>query len=85
MENEWLLTLGSTYAAHISRSLYTVASRIGVHLKFFERLRDGKGCRADTYMDAMRWFDENWPADLQWPESVPRKLVKALTGKRRVA
>jgi hypothetical protein len=85
MENEWPLTLGSIYAAHIGRSLYTVAARIGVHPKLFERLQDGKGCHVDTYTETLRWFDENWPADLTWPEAVPRKLVKAITAKRSAA
>jgi hypothetical protein len=85
MENEWPLILGSAYAAHIDRSLYTVAARIGVHPKLFERLRDGKGCHVDTYTEVLRWFDLHWPADLEWPEAVPRKLIKAITARRTVA
>ena len=85
MENEWPLTLGSVYAAHISRSLYTVAHRIGVHPKLFERLQDGKGCHVGTYVETLRWFDLNWPADLQWPATVPRALVRAISVKRRTA
>jgi hypothetical protein len=38
-----------------------------------------------TYTETLRWFDENWPADLTWPEAVPRKLVKAITAKRSAA
>lgn len=85
MEYAHLTLLANAYAAHIDRSLMTVAKRVGVHNKFFSRLAEVGGCRVDTFNQAMDWFCRNWPADLEWPEAVPRKLVKAITAKRRVA
>ncbi|RUS64909.1 hypothetical protein EGN72_02640 [Pseudorhodobacter sp. E13] len=85
MENEWPLILGTAYADHIGKSLYTVAARVGVHSRFFERLAGSSGCRVDTYNAVMGWFDENWPADLAWPEAVPRPSTRAPKRKRRAA
>jgi len=38
----------------------------------FERIMRGGGCQAATAEEITRWFDENWPADLNWPKGVPR-------------
>lgn len=85
MENEWLLTLGTAYADHFGKSLYTVANRVGAHSRFFNRLAEGSGCRVDTYNSVMGWFDLNWPADLGWPEGVPRPSATAQKRKGRAA
>ncbi|HEY4136467.1 MAG TPA: hypothetical protein VGO34_14780 [Alphaproteobacteria bacterium] len=42
---------------------------------FFARLRGGKGCSVDTYLKFKRWFFDNWPADVAWPEGVDRPEV----------
>lgn len=85
MENEWPLTLGTTYADHIGKSLYTVANHVGVHSRFFKRLSEGAGCSVATYNDVLGWFDENWPADLAWPADVPRPSAQVPKRKRRAA
>ena len=72
MQHEAPLILARVYAAHIGRSLFTVAARAGVHPKFFQRLEQGFGCRVDTYAAVLRWFDLNWPEDLVWPEAIDR-------------
>lgn len=85
MEYEHLTQLANAYAAHINRSVMTVAKRVGVHNKFFSRLVEVGGCRVDTFNQAMGWFDENWPADLAWPADVPRPSAQASKRKRRAA
>jgi hypothetical protein len=72
MTTDDILLLAKTYAAHIDRSLYRVALRVGVHSKFFVLLDKGQGCNSRTVPTVMAWFDANWPADLDWPVSVPR-------------
>ncbi len=72
MEPTHLITLSTLYAAHIGRGLHTVAARVGVHSRAFTNLRDGVGCHVNTFKRAMDWFDQNWPADLEWPKSIPR-------------
>ena len=72
MQYEHLHTLASTYAAHVRRSVSTVADHAGLHNRLFRRLKLGGGCRVDTFNAAMQWFSENWPRDLEWPRDIPR-------------
>lgn len=72
MQNTDLSTLADAYAAHIGRGVYTLAGRVGVHSRFFDRLKKGHGCHIDTYRHVMTWFDTNWPGDLEWPRHIPR-------------
>jgi len=72
MQNSDLFTLAEAYTAHIGRGLYTLADRVGVHSRFFNRLQAGHGCHVDTFRHVMTWFDANWPGDLEWPRQVPR-------------
>lgn len=85
MQYEHLTKLASTYASHAGRSLMTVAKRVGVHNKTFVLLGQGRGCHFDTFTNAMRWFDENWPADLDWPQDVPRPSGAAPSKRKRRA
>lgn len=72
MDTHHLLTLAQTYAAHVERGLHTVAGRVGVHGRFFTRLAEDGECRLSAYKQAYSWFDQNWPADLTWPQDIPR-------------
>lgn len=72
MEQKHLSELADLYAAHIGRGLHTIAARVGVHNRFFLRLKDGRGCHIDTFDQVTRWFVANWPADLEWPRDIPR-------------
>lgn len=86
MQYDAPLILARAYAAHIGRSLFTVADRAGVHPKFFQRLEAGHGCRVDTYAAVLAWFDANWPADLTWPDGVERPSARSRgRSKRRAA
>lgn len=53
------------------------ASRLSVmqssHNRLFERLMLGFDCRAEQAERASRWFDDNWPPDLDWPKTVVRQ------------
>lgn len=72
MQYETLTQLCDTYAVHVGRSQFTIAARAGVHSHFFSRLREGAGCRVDTFNRVIAWFDQNWPCDLEWPRHIPR-------------
>lgn len=73
-----LITLASTYASHVKRAEATVAGWAGLHKRLYRRLRDGQGCRHDTYLHALDWFTTNWPSDLAWPSDVPRPARRPL-------
>jgi hypothetical protein len=72
MDPKYLSDLADAYAAYLGRGLFTIAGRVGVHGKFFVRLKDGHGCHIGTFLKVQRWFDANWPADLEWPRHIPR-------------
>lgn len=72
MQYEHLSQLCDLYGDHISRGAFTVAGRVGVHPKLFQRLKAGGGCNVKTFNQVMAWFDTNWPRDLEWPRDIPR-------------
>ena len=67
-----LVALAGTLARHAGRSEATLSNKIAGHARLFQRLRAGHGCTVTTADRALAWFDENWPADLEWPRDIPR-------------
>lgn len=76
MEYSHLTTLATLLGAHVGRSDLTVAKWCGVHTRLFLRLKSGAGCRLDTFKDALQAFSNLWPADLAWPQDIPRPSPK---------
>lgn len=72
MQTLHLAHLAETYAAHVNRSVTSVAEWAGLHSRLYRRLRDGHGCRVQTYNRAVQWLSDHWPADLEWPSDIPR-------------
>jgi len=72
IDYDHLTALAKHLAGHIDRSEATISTWCVGHARLFSRLRLGKGCNAHTYRDAMEWFAKNWPADLEWPQDIPR-------------
>jgi hypothetical protein len=72
MDTQHIITLVDLLSAHIGRSDMTIAKRAGVHTRVVLRLRDGKGCTVESFTKLIGWLDKAWPADLEWPEDVPR-------------
>ena len=69
-----LLLVAKVYSAAMKRSLRLVGEdAVGNH-KFFHSIGDGTSCTVRMLELAMAWFDENWPADLAWPDGVRRGL-----------
>ncbi len=69
---EHILTLADAYCIATNRSLARVSTIVRNDGKFFRRLREGAGCTMDTYQKCLRWFSEQWPDGLPWPDDVPR-------------
>jgi hypothetical protein len=85
MIKEHLILLAAAYAAHVDRSEQTVSKWITGHGRLFQRLRAGMGCNLNTAELVVRWFDENWPSDLDWPEAVERPSARRNARRRRAA
>lgn len=67
-----LLTLSETLCRHTGRSEARLATIIRNQGAFFTKVRNGAGCTVDIYLQVKRWFSENWPEGLAWPEGVDR-------------
>ena len=72
MMYEQIITLASLFAVHSGRSEATISNLCVGHARLFSRLRNGHGCTVRTADQALQWFSDNWPSDLEWPRSVPR-------------
>ena len=72
MDTQHIIKLVDLLSAHIDRGDMTIAKRAGVHTRVVLRLRDGKGCTVESFTKLLGWLDQNWPADLEWPEDVQR-------------
>ncbi|MCW1934090.1 hypothetical protein [Pararhodobacter zhoushanensis] len=67
-----LITLATTMAVHHGVTHYAISMRALAKGDFFSKLIAGGDCRTATAGRLMAWFDENWPADLEWPCDIPR-------------
>lgn len=76
MNKEMLVKVAEAYGAHRSLKLSTVSTYAAGDGKFFGGLKGVAGCTLERAARVLRWFDENWPADLEWPRDVPRPNPK---------
>src|SRR5437868_194658 len=67
-----LTDLGTAYASHTHLSHWRVSFLVRGDGQFLRRLGEGKSCTLRTAAAAMKWFSDNWPADLEWPRDIPR-------------
>jgi hypothetical protein len=72
MDTKTLVDLAEAYAAHSGLKLSTVSTYAATDGKFFSRLKGGAGCTLRKAAILVTWFSDNWPADLEWPRSIPR-------------
>lgn len=67
-----LINQARAYCEHVGLSISTVGTYSAQDGKFFIRLEDGCSCTIKTANKVVDWFDQNWPADLDWPEGIER-------------
>jgi hypothetical protein len=76
MENELrenLLKCASAYADEREISLSTLGRLAAGDWRFFDNLnKDDKTFTARKYDEVVRWFSDNWPDDLSWPDGISR-------------
>ncbi|MFN3662345.1 hypothetical protein [Yoonia sp.] len=76
MNTEKLVMIAELYSAHTGLKLSTISTYARNDGKFFGSLKSGTaGCTLKTADSVVRWFDENWPSDLEWPDCVPRPSI----------
>ena len=69
-----LLCLARAYADSVGVSLITTGVRAAGNDKIFVNLARGRTCTVRSLERAARWFTENWPKDLPWPDDIPRPV-----------
>lgn len=72
MEKHSLITLAETLAAHQGVTHYAISMRALGKGDFFKKLMAGGDCRTATAARVLGWFDQSWPADLDWPQGIER-------------
>lgn len=72
MNTEQLVYLADAYGTHRNLSRSTVSTYAANDGKLMDRLAGGAGCTIRRAQNLLRWFSENWPADLEWPRDIPR-------------
>lgn len=65
-----LTLLSQTMSAATGRSEARLATLAANHGAFFDRIRSGGGCSVDMYLRVKKWFADNWPEGVPWPEHV---------------
>lgn len=74
-----LLDLASRYATATNTrgrdgriSLSGISTKIFNDGKTLDRLAAGRDITIGSFERAVKWFDANWPAELAWPDGLPR-------------
>lgn len=80
-----LIRLSETYCQAVGLSRSRVSTIVFNDGKTLDRIAAGGDLNTRSYEKAIRWFSENWPADLAWPEGVERPGQGAATGADEVA
>lgn len=60
-----------TYSVHERISMSAVGHRALRDGTFFDRIQRSS-FTVKTYDRVMKWFEQNWPEGLDWPDGVPR-------------
>lgn len=72
MSTGTLTKLASSYSKQTGLKLATISTYAANDGKFFKSLSEGAGCTLRKADRIIQWFDGNWPADLEWPQDIPR-------------
>lgn len=67
-----LIKLAEILASHDGVTHYAISMRALGKGDFFKKLMEGGDCRTATASRLISFFDRNWPADLSWPQDIPR-------------
>ena len=69
---EVLLTLFECYCRRAKLSQARVSTLVFNHGGRIARIRAGRDFTVGSYERALRWFSDQWPEELSWPEGIPR-------------
>lgn len=64
--------LANTLAKFEGVTHWAISQRIFGKGNFFEGIKNGSNTYHSTLERAHRWFGDNWPEDLAWPDAIER-------------
>ena len=67
-----ILSLAEAYATAHGLELVTVSSRVFNDGKKLSSIKDGSDLTLKRALHALRWFSDQWPDHLDWPETIDR-------------
>lgn len=68
-----VLKLAELYSLHTGLKLSSVSTYAANDGKWLPSLQLGNaGCTVRKATRVIRWLDENWPEELEWPREIPR-------------
>jgi len=67
-----ILRLADEFGKHLNITHWAVSMRLSGKGNFLDKLMNGGDTHTKTADRVLRWFSDNWPADLEWPADVPR-------------
>lgn len=74
IDSSTLIRIASTYAERAGVEMKTVSYRVFGDTKKLPAMMNGADITVSRFNDAVRWFSDNWPADLAWPVGVDRPV-----------
>ena len=72
MHRQELIRLVDLYRTRVNRAEATISNWIFGNARVFNRLRKKLPVTDRIYERGFQWFSDHWPADLAWPEDIPR-------------
>ncbi len=70
-----LILLFDRYCGHVGRSEARISTLIFNHGARISKIRAGADFTTRSFEHALQWFSDHWPADLAWPEDIPRPAL----------
>lgn len=72
-----LLRLADVYRRATALEEVTLSHRLFADSKKLNAMRDGADITVKRFNNALLWFAANWPADVAWPDDIPRPIPEA--------
>ncbi|WP_071971953.1 hypothetical protein [Sulfitobacter alexandrii] len=72
MQKDTIIRLADAYVEQTKLKLSTVSSYAANDGKFFRNLKLTSDVTIGRANRIVQWFSDNWPADLEWPDDIPR-------------
>ena len=75
MMTDHIVSLADAFCRQNSISVATLSNRLFKDARKIDALRNGRDLVTARYQSALVYFDEHWPANVEWPSNIPRPSV----------